>query len=305
MRPSRRRSAWRRCSASCARSSPTRARRPRPRGARQHARRVQRPDRPAAHDAELSRSPAGAPDTARGDPEVRPNFDLQPALRPRARSPGCATSARAPPTTTPTATTPASRRSSSPSSSRHPGAATLRPQPAEPAARRPAEAATSSAARAAPRRPPRTVRRRRADAATRPSATRARCRRAHEARPRHRSRPRRPSSRSPSSPRARATTSETPTGPRDLHERVLPHDGRGRQGRRRQGRQGRVARGHRRTTGGVRLRHRRPGFQDFRSDAECAIRPQSLIGDKFVECTLTQPRPAGQQPAAAAHDPGG
>jgi phospholipid/cholesterol/gamma-HCH transport system substrate-binding protein len=35
-------------------------------------------------------------------------------------------------------------------------------------------------------------------------------------------------------------------------------------------------------------------FKDFRSDAECAIRPQSLIGDKFVECSLTQPRPAGQ-----------
>jgi ABC-type transporter Mla subunit MlaD len=36
-----------------------------------------------------------------------------------------------------------------------------------------------------------------------------------------------------------------------------------------------------------------PGFQDFRKDAECAIRPQSFIGDKFVECSLTQPRAAG------------
>jgi len=35
-------------------------------------------------------------------------------------------------------------------------------------------------------------------------------------------------------------------------------------------------------------------FHNFRDDAECAIRPQSLIGDKFVECTLTQERPAGQ-----------
>ena len=35
-------------------------------------------------------------------------------------------------------------------------------------------------------------------------------------------------------------------------------------------------------------------FKDFKSDAECAIRPQSLIGDKFVECSLTQPRPEGQ-----------
>ena len=38
----------------------------------------------------------------------------------------------------------------------------------------------------------------------------------------------------------------------------------------------------------------RPGFDDFRTDAECTIRPQSLIGEKFVECTPTQPRPAGQ-----------
>jgi ABC-type transporter Mla subunit MlaD len=37
----------------------------------------------------------------------------------------------------------------------------------------------------------------------------------------------------------------------------------------------------------------KPGFQDFRSDAECTIRPQSLIGEKFVECTPTQPRPEG------------
>jgi phospholipid/cholesterol/gamma-HCH transport system substrate-binding protein len=40
-----------------------------------------------------------------------------------------------------------------------------------------------------------------------------------------------------------------------------------------------------------------PGFQDFRSDATCTIRPQSLIGEKFVECTPTQPRAVGQ-PAA-------
>ena len=38
-----------------------------------------------------------------------------------------------------------------------------------------------------------------------------------------------------------------------------------------------------------------PGFNDFRRDAECTIRPQSLIGEKFVECTLTQPRPKGAQ----------
>ena len=37
----------------------------------------------------------------------------------------------------------------------------------------------------------------------------------------------------------------------------------------------------------------KPGFQDFRSDAECTIRPQSLIGEKYVECTPTQPRAEG------------
>jgi len=33
------------------------------------------------------------------------------------------------------------------------------------------------------------------------------------------------------------------------------------------------------------------GFQDFRQDATCTIRPQSLIGEKFVECMPTQPPP--------------
>src|SRR3954453_17503173 len=37
------------------------------------------------------------------------------------------------------------------------------------------------------------------------------------------------------------------------------------------------------------------GFDDFRQDAEWTIRPQSLIGEKFVECTPTQPRGADQQ----------
>ena len=33
-----------------------------------------------------------------------------------------------------------------------------------------------------------------------------------------------------------------------------------------------------------------PGFQDFRADASCTIRPQALIGEKFVDCLPTQPR---------------
>ena len=39
-----------------------------------------------------------------------------------------------------------------------------------------------------------------------------------------------------------------------------------------------------------------PGFQDFREDAECQIRLQSVIGEKLVECQPTQPRPEGEPP---------
>jgi ABC-type transporter Mla subunit MlaD len=39
-----------------------------------------------------------------------------------------------------------------------------------------------------------------------------------------------------------------------------------------------------------------PGFQDFRSDASCQIRPQSLIGEKFVDCRPTLPRAPGSPP---------
>jgi ABC-type transporter Mla subunit MlaD len=34
------------------------------------------------------------------------------------------------------------------------------------------------------------------------------------------------------------------------------------------------------------------GYQDFRRDAECTVRPQSLIGERFVECQPTQARQA-------------
>jgi phospholipid/cholesterol/gamma-HCH transport system substrate-binding protein len=36
-----------------------------------------------------------------------------------------------------------------------------------------------------------------------------------------------------------------------------------------------------------------PGFKDFRADASCIIRPQSLIGEKYIDCTPTQPRAPG------------
>ncbi len=40
------------------------------------------------------------------------------------------------------------------------------------------------------------------------------------------------------------------------------------------------------------------GFQDFRRDAECQIRLQSVIGEKLVSCVPTQPRPEGDPPPA-------
>jgi phospholipid/cholesterol/gamma-HCH transport system substrate-binding protein len=39
-----------------------------------------------------------------------------------------------------------------------------------------------------------------------------------------------------------------------------------------------------------------PGFQDFRRDASCLIRPQSLLGEKYVNCEPTQPRAPGTEP---------
>ena len=42
------------------------------------------------------------------------------------------------------------------------------------------------------------------------------------------------------------------------------------------------------------------GYQDFRTDARCQVRPQSLIGEKFVECTPTQKRAADAEPPPRA-----
>jgi phospholipid/cholesterol/gamma-HCH transport system substrate-binding protein len=38
------------------------------------------------------------------------------------------------------------------------------------------------------------------------------------------------------------------------------------------------------------------GFKNFRQDASCLIRPQSLIGEKYIDCTPTQPRAPGTEP---------
>ena len=36
-----------------------------------------------------------------------------------------------------------------------------------------------------------------------------------------------------------------------------------------------------------------PGFGDFRADSSCTIRPQALLGEKFVDCLPTKPRVEG------------
>jgi phospholipid/cholesterol/gamma-HCH transport system substrate-binding protein len=41
------------------------------------------------------------------------------------------------------------------------------------------------------------------------------------------------------------------------------------------------------------------GFKDFRQDASCEVRPQALIGEKYVDCLPTQPRVEGTAPAPA------
>lgn len=49
-----------------------------------------------------------------------------------------------------------------------------------------------------------------------------------------------------------------------------------------------------------------PGFQDFRSDASCIIRPQSLIGERYVDCRPTLPRaPGSSVPPSLAKVPSG
>ena len=45
------------------------------------------------------------------------------------------------------------------------------------------------------------------------------------------------------------------------------------------------------------LRITEPGFQDFRKDARCQIRPQGFIGEKFLDCTPTEPKRPGQPQA--------
>lgn len=39
-----------------------------------------------------------------------------------------------------------------------------------------------------------------------------------------------------------------------------------------------------------------PGFQEFRKGATCSVRPQSFLGEKYVECVPVQPYPEGKEP---------
>jgi phospholipid/cholesterol/gamma-HCH transport system substrate-binding protein len=41
------------------------------------------------------------------------------------------------------------------------------------------------------------------------------------------------------------------------------------------------------------MRIENPGFRDFRADASCTVKPQALIGEKFLDCLPTQPRVEG------------
>jgi len=39
-----------------------------------------------------------------------------------------------------------------------------------------------------------------------------------------------------------------------------------------------------------------PGYRDFRADAQCIVRPQSLIGERFIECEPTRQRAVDAEP---------
>jgi phospholipid/cholesterol/gamma-HCH transport system substrate-binding protein len=44
-----------------------------------------------------------------------------------------------------------------------------------------------------------------------------------------------------------------------------------------------------------------PAFQDFKRDASCTIRLQSLIGEKYIACKPTQPKPSDAPPVRSLH----
>lgn len=45
-----------------------------------------------------------------------------------------------------------------------------------------------------------------------------------------------------------------------------------------------------------------PAFKDFKQDATCAVRLQSLLGEKYVACEPTQPRNEGERPSPSLRE---
>ncbi|HST42413.1 MAG TPA: MlaD family protein [Conexibacter sp.] len=45
-----------------------------------------------------------------------------------------------------------------------------------------------------------------------------------------------------------------------------------------------------------------PAFRDFKQDARCAVRLQSLLGEKYVACQPTQPRNEGERPSPSLRE---
>ena len=102
----------------------------------------------------------------------------------------------------------------------------------------------------------------------------------------------------------------------DLRQRLVHGQGRAGARRRRQRRRSRIGRrdhagrdrpptktaGRKRSPGKavIVMKITDPGFQDFRDDASCVIRPQSLIGEKYVDCRPTLPRAADHRAAPGA-----
>ena len=214
-------------------------------------------------------------------------------------SAGCATSARARPTTTPTATSRASRRSSTPTrSTDNPAGGTLTPLP-------PSQRLAGLQTGQVQRCPGAATPGRRPDGSapfrdpTAPwTATPASCPPAHEAPPRHRRRARRRRGAAGLRHRRERRQRRLPRA-RDLRERLLGHPGRGREDRR----ASRSARSSRSTSRPTTrppscCASTDPGFQDFRQDADLHD-PPAVADRREVRRVHAHPAAARERPAGA------
>ena len=178
---------------------------------------------------------------------------------------------------------------------RQPGRRHAHADPAQPAPRRAADrpgAALPGRGLASRRR---TARRPSATSTAPWTATRASCSPAHEARPRHRLRPRRRLGAGGLRHRRERRRRDLPR-PGDLHERVLGDPGRGRQDRRGQGRQDRVARRHARPQGGGRPAHRSPRLR--RLPRRRRVHDPPAVADRrALRRVHADPAAAGERPA--------